>query len=113
MREIAPVTLQHLLDQGSTLALLDVRENGEYNRAHIPGAAPLPRRLIEHRVQRLVPDREVEGVVCDDTTVRARLAAKTLETMGYQRGRGFAGGLNRMGCGKRTTQWGTTVHTQD
>src|SRR6266536_2944295 len=113
MREIAPVTLQHLLDQGSTLALLDVRENGEYNRAHIPGAAPLPRRLIEHRVQRLVPDREVEVVLCDDTGIRARLAAKTLEAMGYQRVSVLDGGLNRWASENRPTEWGINVPSKD
>jgi rhodanese-related sulfurtransferase len=113
MREIAPVTLQHLLDQGSTLALLDIRENGEYNRAHIPGAAPLPRRLIEHRVKRLIPDHEVEVVVCDDTGVRARLAAKTLEAMGYERVSVLDGGLNRWASENRPTEWGINVPSKD
>ena len=35
-REIAPATLAHLLDTDSALALIDVREHGEYNQAHIP-----------------------------------------------------------------------------
>ena len=85
MLEIGAATLQHLLDTGSTLALLDVREHGEYNAAHIPGASSLPRRLLEHRVERLVPGRQTQIVVCDDTGLRARLAAKTLERLGYQR----------------------------
>ena len=38
-REIAPATLAHLLDSGSALALIDVREHGEYNAAHIAGAS--------------------------------------------------------------------------
>ena len=74
MREIGAVTLQHLLETGSTLAVLDVREHGEYNSAHIPGASSLPRRLIEHRIDRLVPGRQEQIVVCDDTGIRARLA---------------------------------------
>ena len=61
VREIAPATLRHLIERGSTLALLDVREPGEYNTAHIPGASLLPRRQIEFRLERLVPAR---GVPC-------------------------------------------------
>ena len=78
MREIGAATLQHLLDSGSTLALLDVREHGEYNPAHIPGATSLPRRLIEHRIRQLVPGRQTQVVLYDNTGLRARLAAKTL-----------------------------------
>ena len=54
-REIAPTTLAHLLDTGSTLALIDVREHGEYNLAHIPGASSVPRRQLEARAGRLIP----------------------------------------------------------
>src|SRR5215212_7922018 len=113
MREIAPVTLQHLLDQGSELALLDVREPGEYNAAHIPGAAPLPRRLIEQRVERLVPHRDVQVVVCDDTGLRARLAAKTLERIGFTRVAVLDGGINRWASENRPTEWGINVPSKD
>ena len=82
MLEIGAVTLQHLLETGSSLALLDIREHGEYNRAHIAGSSSLPRRLLDHRILRLVPGKRTQVVVCDDTALRARLAAKTLERLG-------------------------------
>jgi rhodanese-related sulfurtransferase len=113
MLEIGAVTLQHLLDQGSTLALLDVREHGEYNRAHIPGSSSLPRRLIEHRVWRLVPGEQTQIVVCDDTGVRARLAAKTLARVGYQRVAVLDGGLNGWASDGRPTEWGMNVPSKD
>ena len=90
-REIAPATLAHLLDTDSTLALIDVREHGEYNPAHIPGASSVPRRQLESRMGRLVPFRGVQVVLCDDNGRRAALAAQTLERMGYTP-RGGAGG---------------------
>jgi rhodanese-related sulfurtransferase len=113
MLEIAPVTLQHLLHQGSQLALLDVREPGEYNAAHIPGAAPLPRRLIEHRIERLVPHRDVQVVVCDDTGQRARLAARTLERIGYTRVAVLDDGINRWASEDHPTEWGINVPSKD
>jgi rhodanese-related sulfurtransferase len=113
MLEIAAVTLQHLLETGSTVAVLDVREHGEYNSAHIPGASSLPRRLLEHRIQRLVPGKETQIVVCDDTGIRARLAAKTLEQLGYRRVAVLDGGLNGWASDNRLTEWGMNVPSKD
>jgi rhodanese-related sulfurtransferase len=112
-RDIAPATLRHLLEQGSTLALIDVREAGEYNTAHIPGASLLPRRQIEFRMQRLVPYRGVQVVVCDDDGRRARLAARTLEAMGYQRVAVLDGGINRWSVEGFPTEWGMNVISKD
>ena len=113
MLEIGAVTLQHLLETGSTLAVLDVREHGEYNSAHIPGASSLPRRLLEHRIERLVPGKQTQIVVCDDTGVRARLAAKTLEQLGYSRVAVLDGGLNSWASDNRLTEWGMNVPSKD
>jgi rhodanese-related sulfurtransferase len=113
MLEIGAATLQHLLETGSTLALLDVREHGEYNSAHIAGASSLPRRLLEHRIQRLVPGKRTQIVVCDDTGVRARLAAKTLERLGYERVAVLDGGLNSWVSDNRLTEWGMNVPSKD
>ncbi len=110
---IVPETLRFLLDQGSTLALLDVREHGEYNAAHIPGASSLPRRLIEFRLARLVPCPAVQTVVCDDDGRRARLAAATMERMGYSRVSILEGGLNRWASLGLPTEWGMNVPSKD
>ena len=110
---IIPETLHHLMGQGSTLALLDVREHGEYNAAHIPGASSLPRRLIEFRLPRLVPCPAVQIVVCDDDERRAWLAAKTMERMGYVRVAVLEGGVNRWASLGLPTEWGMNVPSKD
>lgn len=110
---IIPETLRHLLERGSTLALLDVREHGEYNAAHIPGASSLPRRLIEFRLSRLVPCPGVQIVVCDDDGRRARLAARTIERMGHSRVAVLEGGLNRWASQGLPTEWGMNVPSKD
>lgn len=109
MREIAAVTLRYLFEIGSTFALLDVREHGEYNAAHIPGASSLPRRLLEHRVRQLVPGLQTQVVVCDDDGRRARLAARTLERLGYARVAVLDGGLNGWASDGYPTEWGMNV----
>ena len=113
MRELTPVELRDLLAQGATLALLDVREHGEYNRAHIPGAGSLPRRQIEHRLEWLVPYKGVPVVVCDDTGRRARLGAATIERMGYSDVAVLDGGVNRWASEGYTTEWGMNVPSKD
>ena len=113
MREITPAELHHLLSTGCTLALLDIREHGEYNRAHIAGASSLPRRQIEHRLERLVPFKGVPIVVCDDTGRRARLAAATVERMGYTNVAVLGGGINRWTSEGFPTEWGMNVPSKE
>ncbi len=113
MREIAAVTLREMLDRGSTLALLDVREHGEYNLAHIAGSSSLPRRQIEFRLERLVPCRNVQVVVCDDDGRRATLAGRTIERMGYERVAVLEGGVNRWSAAGLPTEWGMNVLSKD
>ncbi len=113
MRELAPTDLHARLNAGAVLALLDVREHGEYNRAHIAGASSLPRRQIEHRLERLVPYRGVTVVVCDDTGGRARLAALTIERMGYADVAVLDGGVNRWASEGYPTEWGMNVPSKD
>jgi rhodanese-related sulfurtransferase len=112
-REIAAATLAQLRETGSALALIDVREPGEYNLAHIPGASSVPRRQLETRMGRLVPFRGVQVVVCDDTGRRAALAADTLTRMGYSRVAVLEGGVNRWASQNLPTEWGMNVPSKD
>jgi len=112
-REMAAATLAHLLETGSTLALIDVREHGEYNPAHIAGASSVPRRQLEARMGRLVPFRGVQVIVCDDNGRRAALAARTLERMGYRRVAVLQGGINRWVSENLPTEWGMNVPSKD
>jgi rhodanese-related sulfurtransferase len=110
---IIPATLSFLFETNSTLALVDVREYGEYNTAHIPGSSSLPRRLIEYRFERLVPSRAVQVVLCDDDGRRAWLAAETVENTGYERVAVLEGGLNRWATEGRPVEWGMNVVSKD
>ena len=113
VRDITAAALAQLLDSGSPLALIDVREHGEYNLAHIPGASSVPRRQLEARIGRLVPFRGAEVVVCDDTGRRAVLAAGTLARLGYARVAVLEGGVNRWASEDRPTEWGMNVPSKD
>ena len=95
------------------IAVIDVRETGEYNTAHIPGSWSLPRRQLEARIGEMVPWRGSRIVVCDDDGARAELAAGTLELLGYTNVSVLAGGSNRWVTEGHGTDWGVNVPSKD
>ena len=105
--------LKSLLDTRATCALIDVREAGEYNDAHIPGSSLVPRRQLEFRMTRLVPFKGAQVIVCDDDGRRAPLAAATLERMGFGRVAVLEGGINRWTTEGYPTEWGVNVPSKD
>ena len=109
----SPIELAKLLEGDTSFALLDVREIGEYNQAHIPGACSLPRRLIEYRLPRLVPNPSTNVVVCDDDTRRAAFTLGTLQRMGYANASILEGGINRWTARGYGSEWGVNVPSKD
>jgi rhodanese-related sulfurtransferase len=76
--------LKKMLHDDGEIALLDVREAGEFGESHLFFAVPLPYSRLELDVARLVPRRSTRAVLCDDGAMGvARLAARRLETLGY------------------------------
>jgi rhodanese-related sulfurtransferase len=112
-RQIAPATLSRLLDGASSFALIDVREAGEFNSSHIPGASLIPRRLLEFQMRDAVPFAGTPVVLCDDDGRRAGLAAATLERMGYRDVAVLEGGINRWVTDGFATEWGSNVPSKD
>ncbi len=111
--KMTAAALKSLLDAQGTCALIDVREPGEYNDAHIPGASLVPRRQLEYRMTRLVPFAGTRVIVCDDDGRRAPLAAATLERMGFRRVAVLEGGINRWTTDGHPTEWGVNVPSKD
>src|ERR1700682_1070353 len=105
--------LKSLLDTQATVALIDVREAGEYNDAHSPGSSLVARRPLEFRLARLVPWNGTQVIVCDDDGRRAPRAAATLERMGFRRVAVLDGGINRWTTEGYPTEWGVNVPSRD
>jgi rhodanese-related sulfurtransferase len=83
---ITPEDLRHMLDDGSEIALLDVREEGVYSRdGHILLASNLPLSHLEMRAPALLPRKSVRLVVCDtdEGETLAQRAATRLHDIGY------------------------------
>jgi len=113
MTTISPEALQALLKGRSPFALIDVREAGEYNSSHIPGASLIARRQLEFVMPQAVPFTGVRVVLCDDDGRRARLAAATAEGMGYRNVAVLDGGINRWVTDGLPTEWGSNVPSKD
>jgi rhodanese-related sulfurtransferase len=110
---ITPAALDSLLKSNTRFAFIDVREAGEYNSSHIPGASLLPRRQLEFQMRLAVPFTGTPVVVCDDDGRRAGLAAATLERMGYTQVSVLGGGINGWVSQNYVTEWGSNVPSKD
>ncbi len=88
-------TLKQWLHDGQEIALLDVREHGQYGESHLFYAAPVPYSRLEVDIVRLAPRRNARVVVYDeggDDQTAAR-AARALSDLGYQQVHRLAGGI--------------------
>jgi rhodanese-related sulfurtransferase len=77
-------TLKTWLSDGCEIALLDVREAGQFGEGHLFFAVPLPYSRFELGLWQLVPRQSVRLVLCDDGDGVAERAAKRAEELGYQ-----------------------------
>lgn len=86
MNKISPKTLQcWLLEDGSEVAVLDVREAGQFGVAHLLFGVPLPYSVFELELERLVPNRTVRLVVYDDgLSGVAERSALRATALGYE-----------------------------
>ena len=112
-QQISAEALSGLLDGNESFALIDVREAGEYNSTHIPGASLIPRRELEFRIAASVPHRGAHVVLCDDDGQRAALAAGTLESLCYTNVSVLDRGINRWSSLDYPTEWGVNVPSKD
>ncbi len=91
-RTVSPRDLKNLLHDGNELALLDVREEGQFGEGHLLFATPLPYSRLELGVAALVPRKSARIVLCDDGDGVAGHAAKRLNAIGYTDVSVLAGG---------------------
>ena len=91
-KTITPQTLKNMLHDGNELALLDVREEGQFGEGHMLFATPLPYSRLELGIGALVPRKSARIVLCDDGDGVAERGAKRLNAIGYSDVAVLAGG---------------------
>ena len=83
VRETTVDGIKTRLDRGDRFVLIDVREESEWARGHLPGAVHLGKGIIERDVEERVPDTTAELVLYCGGGYRSALAADNLQKMGY------------------------------
>jgi rhodanese-related sulfurtransferase len=80
------------LDAGEKITLVDVREDSEWARGHLPGAIHLGKGVIERDIEQAVPDKSTTLVLYCGGGFRSALAADNLQKMGYTNSISMDGG---------------------
>jgi len=71
------------LDNREKMVLVDVREDNEWARGHLPGAIHLGKGVIERDIERAIPDKNAVLVLYCGGGYRSALAGDNLMKMGY------------------------------
>ena len=83
VRETTVDEIKSRLDRGDKFVLVDVREESEWQKDHLPGAIHMSKGVIERDVEQKVPDLHTEMVLYCGGGFRSALAADNLQKMGY------------------------------
>jgi rhodanese-related sulfurtransferase len=83
IRETTVDDVQARLTAGEKLTLIDVREESEYAKDHLPGAVQLGKGILERDIEEKYPDTGTELILYCGGGFRSALAADALQKMGY------------------------------
>ncbi len=93
IKEIDIDDVKEKLDSGEKFALVDVREESEFAKDHLPGALHLGKGVIERDIEARVPDLHTPMVLYCGGGFRSALAADNLQKMGYTNVLSMEGGV--------------------
>jgi len=93
IRETTTGEVKAKLDRGESFLLVDVREESEYAKDHLPGAVHLGKGIIERDIEGRAPDFNTPMVLYCGGGFRSALAADNLQKMGYTNVLSMDGGI--------------------
>ncbi|MFZ0733200.1 MAG: rhodanese-like domain-containing protein [Candidatus Sulfotelmatobacter sp.] len=93
IRETNVDEVKKRIDRGDKFLLVDVREESEFAKDHLPGAVHLGKGVIERDIEGRVPDLHQEMVLYCGGGYRSALAADNLQKMGYTNVISMDGGI--------------------
>ena len=93
IRETNVDEVKKRLDRGDKFLLVDVREESEFAKDHLPGAVHLGKGVIERDIEASVPQLDTEIVLYCGGGFRSALAADNLQKMGYTKVISMDGGI--------------------
>jgi rhodanese-related sulfurtransferase len=92
VKETNVADVKSRLDNGEKFMLVDVREESEWARGHLPGAIHLGKGIIERDIEQRVPDASAKVILYCGGGFRSALVADTLQKMGYSNIESMDGG---------------------
>ena len=92
IREIPIDDYQRRVQLGERLILIDVREDHEWEKGHLPGAIHIGRGILERDIEARIPDKNAPIVCQCGGGYRSALACESLQRMGYTNALSLAGG---------------------
>ncbi len=102
-------TLKAWLSDGREVALIDVREHGQYGEGHPLFAVSVPYSRFERDLRALVPNPTTRMVLCDGADGVAERATRSAAALGYSSVSVLTGGVNAWGEAGYTLYAGVNV----
>ena len=93
VRELTVDDVKARLDRGEKFLLVDVREESEFAKDHLPNAIHLGKGIIERDIEDRVPDTAAPLILYCGGGYRSALAADNLQKMGYTNVISMDGGI--------------------
>jgi len=93
IRETNVDEIKACLDRHERFLLVDVREESEFAKDHLPGAIHIGKGVIERDIELKVPDVDAALVLYCGGGFRSALAADNLQKMGYTNVLSMDGGI--------------------
>jgi len=93
VKETTVDEVKQKLDHGDKVLLVDVREESEFAKDHLPGAIHLGKGVIERDIEARVPDVETPMILYCGGGFRSAIAADNLQKMGYTNAISMDGGV--------------------
>jgi rhodanese-related sulfurtransferase len=93
IRETSINEVKQKLDNKEKFLLVDVREESEFAKDHLPGAIHLGKGVIERDIETRIPDLNAPIVLYCGGGFRSAMAADNLQKMGYTNVLSMDGGI--------------------
>ncbi len=92
IKETNVAEVKRRTEAGEKFLLVDVREDNEWTKGHLPGAVHMGRGIIERDIEQRVPDTNAKLILYCGGGFRSALVAENLQKMGYSNVESMDGG---------------------
>jgi rhodanese-related sulfurtransferase len=92
VKETNVADVKRRMDSGEKFLLVDVREDNEWEKGHVPEAVHMGRGVIERDIETQVPETSTKMILYCGGGFRSALVADNLQKMGYTNVESMDGG---------------------